>query len=84
MIALPWLYLVLLSIGYVLALTYGQLGMLAAVSVAMLLIAGYAVRQQRSPWARYLGHGLFVVLARAWRCTGCRVSTTAAASRPSA
>lgn len=38
MIALPWLYLVLLSIGYVLALTYGQLGMLAAVSVAMLLI----------------------------------------------
>ena len=58
MIALPWLYLVLLSIGYGLALTYGQLGALAAVSVAMLLIAGYAVRQQRSPWARYLGHGL--------------------------
>ena len=63
MIALPWLYLLLLSIGYVLALTYGQLGMLAAVSVVMLLIAGYAVRQQRNPWARYLGHGLFIVLA---------------------
>ncbi|MEO8490288.1 CPBP family intramembrane glutamic endopeptidase [Pseudomonas sp.] len=63
MIALRWLYLVLLSIGYVLALTYGQLGVLAVVSIALLLIAGYAVRQQRTPWARYLGHGLFIVLA---------------------
>lgn len=61
--ALPWLYLALLSIGYVLALTYGQLGLLAVVSVALLLIAGFAARQQRSPWARYLGHGLFIVLA---------------------
>ncbi|SET52933.1 hypothetical protein SAMN03159512_02615 [Pseudomonas sp. NFR09] len=63
MIALPWLYLALLSIGYLLALIYGQLGVLAGVSVALLLIAGYAVRQQRTPWARYLGHGLFIVLA---------------------
>lgn len=47
MLALPWLYLALLSIGYVLALAYGQLG----------------VRQQRTPWARYIGHGLFIVLA---------------------
>ena len=63
MIALPWLYLTLLSIGYVVALIYGQLGVLAAVSIALLLVAGYAVRQQRNPWARYLGHGLFIVLA---------------------
>jgi len=63
MLLLPWLYLALLSIGYVLALAYGQLGVLALVSVALLLIAGYAVRQQRTPWARYLGHGLFIVLA---------------------
>ena len=63
MLALPWLYLALLSIGYVLALAYGQLGELALVSVALLLIVGYAVRQQRTPWAHYLGHGLFVVLA---------------------
>ncbi|UII70119.1 CPBP family intramembrane metalloprotease [Pseudomonas sp. HN11] len=63
MIALPWLYLALLSIGYLLALIYGQMGVLAGVSVALLLIAGYAVRQQRTPWARYLGHGLFIVLA---------------------
>lgn len=61
--ALPWLYLVLLSIGYGLALTYGQLGLLALVSIGLLLVAGYAVRQQRNPWARYLGHGLFIVLA---------------------
>jgi len=63
MSALPWVYLVLLSIGYALALVYGQLGVLAAISVALLLIAGYAVRQQRTPWARYVGHGLFIVLA---------------------
>ena len=63
MLALPWLYLALLSIGYVLALAYGQLGVLALVSIALLLIAGYAVRQQRTPWARNLGHGLFIVLA---------------------
>lgn len=65
MTALPWLYLALLSIGYVLALIYGQLGWLAAVSIVLLLIAGYAVRQQYRPWARYLGHGLFIVLALA-------------------
>ncbi len=61
--ALPWLYLALLSIGYALALIYGQLGLLAAVSIGLLLVAGFAVRQQRNPWARYLGHGLFIVLA---------------------
>lgn len=61
--ALPWLYLALLSIGYALALAYGQLGLLALVSIGLLLVAGYAVRQQHIPWARYLGHGLFIVLA---------------------
>ncbi|OOV95624.1 CPBP family intramembrane glutamic endopeptidase [Pseudomonas sp. MF4836] len=65
MSALPWLYLAVLSMGYALALTYGQLGLLAAVPVALLLCAGLAVRQRRSPVGRYLGHGLFVVLALA-------------------
>ncbi len=37
MLTLPWLYLALLSIGYGLALIYGQLGVLAGVSVALLL-----------------------------------------------
>ncbi|MHC8387437.1 lysostaphin resistance A-like protein [Pseudomonas sp. MDT2-39-1] len=65
MIALPWIYLALLSLGYALALTYGQLGWLAGISVALLLVAGFAVRQQKLPIARFLGHGLFIFLALA-------------------
>ena len=63
MIALPWIYLALLSLGYSLALIYGHLGWLAAISFGLLLIAGFAVRQQQIPLGRYLGHGLFIVLA---------------------
>ncbi|MBK5557428.1 CPBP family intramembrane metalloprotease, partial [Pseudomonas sp. TH05] len=40
MSTLPWLYLAVLSMGYALALTYGQLGLLSAVPVALLLCAG--------------------------------------------
>ncbi|WP_430442949.1 MAG: CPBP family glutamic-type intramembrane protease [Pseudomonas piscis] len=65
MTALPWMYLALLSIGYALALSYGQLGLLAALSLLLLLCAGLAVRQQRNPIGQYLGHGLFVVVALA-------------------
>ena len=65
MFALPWMYLALLCTGYALALIYGQLGWLAAISVALLLVAGFAVRQQKIPIARYLGHGVFIVLALA-------------------
>jgi membrane protease YdiL (CAAX protease family) len=65
MIALPWTYLALLSLGYALALTYGHLGWLAGISVALLLVAGFAVRQQKLPVARYLGHGVFIILALA-------------------
>ncbi|AMQ82128.1 CPBP family intramembrane glutamic endopeptidase [Pseudomonas glycinae] len=63
--ALPWLYLGLLSLGYGLALSFGQLGWLALISIALLVFAGYAVRQQTVPVGRYLGHGLFIVLALA-------------------
>ncbi|MGF6286126.1 CPBP family intramembrane glutamic endopeptidase [Pseudomonas silensiensis] len=65
MIALPWTYLTLLSLGYALALIYGQLGWLALISVALLLLTGFAVRQQELPIARYLGHGVFFVLVLA-------------------
>lgn len=65
MIALPWLSLTLLGIGYAVALIYGQPSWLALISIALLLIASFAVRQQKSPWARYVGHGLFLVLALA-------------------
>lgn len=65
MLALPWTYLALLCIGYGWALTYGQLGWLAAIPVALLVGAGIAVRQQKYRYARYFGHALFVVLALA-------------------
>ncbi|MHC8393908.1 CPBP family glutamic-type intramembrane protease [Pseudomonas sp. LB3P93] len=65
MLALPWTYLALLSLGYALALVYGQLGWLAGISVALLLVAGFAVRQQKLPIARYLGHAVFIILALA-------------------
>jgi hypothetical protein len=65
MLALPWIYLALLSLGYALALIYGQLGWLAAISAALLLVAAFAVRQQKLPIVRYLGHGVFIVLALA-------------------
>lgn len=63
MLALPWTYLALLSLGYTLALTYGHLGWLAGISVALLLVAGFAVRQQKIPIARFLGLGVFIILA---------------------
>lgn len=63
--ALPWPYLALLSIGYGLALAYGQLAWTAAISVALLLLAGYAVRQREMPVGRVLGHVLFLVMAMA-------------------
>ncbi|MBV7568968.1 CPBP family intramembrane glutamic endopeptidase [Pseudomonas sp. PDM27] len=65
MIALPWTFLALLSLGYALALTYGHLGWLSAITVSLLLVAGAAVRQREIPFVRYLGHGLFIVLALA-------------------
>lgn len=65
MFALPWIHLALLSTGYCLALTYGHLGWLAGISIALLSIAGYAARQQHLPFVRYLGHGLFVFMALA-------------------
>ncbi|SDA40789.1 hypothetical protein SAMN03159443_00386 [Pseudomonas sp. NFACC15-1] len=63
--ALPWPYLALLSIGYGLALAYGQLAWTAGISVALLLFAGYAVRQREMPLGRFLGHVLFLVMALA-------------------
>ncbi|MGG7648580.1 MULTISPECIES: type II CAAX prenyl endopeptidase Rce1 family protein [Pseudomonas] len=65
MMTLPWNYLALLSIGYGLALSYGHLGWLAGISVALLLTAGFAVRQQQVRIGHYLGHGLFIFMALA-------------------
>ncbi|MHC8354849.1 lysostaphin resistance A-like protein [Pseudomonas sp. LB3P81] len=65
MFALPWTCLVLLSLGYGLALTFGHLGWLAGISVALLLIAGFAARQQQLRIGRYFGHALFIFMALA-------------------
>jgi membrane protease YdiL (CAAX protease family) len=65
MLALPWIHLALLSFGYGLALTYGHLGWLAGISVALLLTAGFAARQQHLRIGHYLGHALFIFMALA-------------------
>jgi membrane protease YdiL (CAAX protease family) len=63
MLVLLWPYLTLLSAGYVLALTYGQLTVQASIAIILLLLAAFAVQQQNYRFARYLGHTLFILLA---------------------
>jgi uncharacterized protein len=65
MLALPWTFLALLCFGYALALSHGRLSVLAGISVALLLMAAFAVRQPWLQFGRYLGHGLFIFLALA-------------------
>jgi membrane protease YdiL (CAAX protease family) len=61
--ALRWTGLTLLGLGYAMALVYGQLTPLAAVSLALLVLSGLCVSPSRPPYVRYLGHGVFIVLA---------------------
>jgi membrane protease YdiL (CAAX protease family) len=63
MLVMPWPYLTLLSAGYVLALTYGQITAQASLPIILLLLAGFAVHQQRIRFGRHLGHALFILLA---------------------
>ena len=65
MIALPWPYLALLTLGYGLALSYGQLGAQTLIALALLTVSGFAVVQNKSHLLRYAGHALFVLLALA-------------------
>lgn len=60
---LPWPYLALLSLGYALALSVGQLSLPSLLGFSLLLASGLAARQTRSRAGRYLGHGLFVLVA---------------------
>nr|WP_239483310.1 CPBP family intramembrane glutamic endopeptidase [Burkholderia sp. MS455] len=41
----------------------GQLGYQAAIPIALLIIAAYAVQPNRKPHVQYLGHALFIALA---------------------
>ena len=45
MIALPWPYLALLTLGYGLALSYGQLAVQTLITLALLTLSGLAVLQ---------------------------------------
>ena len=63
MIVLPWPYLALLTLGYGLALSYGQLGVQTLIAIGLLTLSGLAVLQRKSHYLRYAGHALFVVLA---------------------
>lgn len=65
MLVLPWPYLTLLSAGYVLALTYGQLTAQASIAIILLLLAGFSARQHHYRYGRYFGHILFILLALA-------------------
>ena len=56
MLVMPWPYLTLLSAGYVLALTYGQISAQASIAIILLLLAGFAVQQQNIRYGRHLGH----------------------------
>ena len=46
--ALPWPYLALLTLGYCLALSYGQLGIQAIAPLLALVITGIAAYPQRA------------------------------------
>lgn len=61
--AFRWLGLGLLVLGYGAALANGQLGPLAAISIALLFLAACAVSPHRKPHIRYAGHVLFLALA---------------------
>lgn len=63
MLVMPWPYLTLLSAGYVLALTYGQVTAQASIAIILLLLTGFAAQQQHARYVRYLGHAIFILLA---------------------
>lgn len=62
-ITFRWLGLGLLALGYCAALVNGQLGPLAAIPIALLVLAAYAVSPRRKPLFQYAGHALFLTLA---------------------
>ena len=65
MMVLPWPYLAILTLGYGLALSFGQLSFQALIAVSLLIIAGMAALYPPNRYVRYAGHGLFIVLALA-------------------
>lgn len=63
MSALRWTTLALLTLGYAVAFTYGQLSLPAAVTVGLLIMAGICVSHFRHWAIKTFGHLLFIALA---------------------
>ncbi|MDR7006197.1 CPBP family intramembrane glutamic endopeptidase [Paraburkholderia strydomiana] len=63
--AARWLVPSLLAVIYFAAFANGQLTPLAAIPLALLLVAAFAVGPHRQAPTRYVGHALFIVLAAA-------------------
>jgi uncharacterized protein len=61
--ALRWTALALLTLGYCIALAYGQLSLPTAVTFGLLIMAGICVSHFRHRAIRLFGHGLFIALA---------------------
>lgn len=59
---LHWIALLLLGLGYTLALTHGSIGLIALPALLALFCSGLLARRQVR-WQQTLGHLLFVVLA---------------------
>jgi len=54
-----------LTLGYGIALSYGQLGVQAVIALSALVVSGLAAHQSQRSWLRYAGHAVFVLLALA-------------------
>lgn len=61
--ALRWSTLTLLTLGYCVALVYGQLSLPVVVTFGLLIMAGICVTQFRHRAVRGFGHTLFIALA---------------------
>jgi membrane protease YdiL (CAAX protease family) len=63
--AIRWTSLTLLTLGYCVALTFGHLSLPAAMTFALLIMAGICVTQFSQRAVIGFGHGLFIVLTLA-------------------
>ena len=63
MSAQRWASLLLLSLGYCLALLYGQLSIPVVVTLGLLIMAGICARHFQHRVVRLFGHALFIALA---------------------
>ena len=63
--ATRWTSLTLLTLGYCLALSHGELSLPATITFGLLIMAGVCVTQFKQRPVVWLGHGLFIALALA-------------------